>query len=210
HRDPESLEGLVDLLVDVRLLLGRVLDAVSRLVEVPTGSPSMEGRVHRILPVRRVGVLVRILQIPLRGTEASVPFSARFRGEGNPESQYAHWMERAHAEWIVLNRAINGQTAGEIRARFERDVVRAKPAYVIILAGVNDIFGGGDAEAVERERAVMYADALDSAIVPVAASVLPYDQATPQATAAIFTLNMWIESFAKVLDIPFADTHAAV
>src|SRR5438034_3049951 len=119
-------------------------------------------------------------------------------------------MERAHAEWIVLNRGINGQTAGEIRARFERDVVRAKPAYVIILAGVNDIFGGGDAEAVERELAVMYADALDSAIVPVAASVLPYDQATPQATAAIFTLNTWIESFAKVLDIPFADTHAAV
>jgi len=119
-------------------------------------------------------------------------------------------MERAHAEWIVLNRGINGQTAGEIRARFERDVVRAKPAYVIILAGVNDIFGGGSAEAVERELAAMYADALDSAIVPVAASVLPYDQATPRATAAIFTLNTWIESFAKVLDIPFADTHAAV
>src|SRR5207247_11169971 len=103
--------------------------------------------------------------------------------------QYAHWMERAHAEWIVLNRRINGQPAGDIRARFERDVVRAKPAYVISLAGVNDIFGGGGAEAVERELAMMYADALDSAIVPVAASVLPYDQARPQATAAIFTLN---------------------
>ena len=130
-------------------------------------------------------------------------------GEGDPESQYAHWMSRAHSEWTVLNRGINGQTAAEIRSRFERDVLRARPVYVIILAGVNDIFRGASAESVERELAVMYADALDASIVPVAASILPYDLATPQATAAIFTLNVWIESFAKVLDIPFADTHAA-
>ena len=145
------------------------------------------------------------------GTPAFLsPLEAPPNGEGNQESQYAHWIARAHSEWTVLNRGINGQTAAEIRARFERDVLRAKPAYVIILAGVNDIFGGATAEAVERELAVMYADALDAAIVPVAASVLPYDRATPRATAAIFTLNTWIESFAKVLDIPFADTHAAV
>ncbi len=162
------------------------------------------------MPPRRV-TIVGLGDSTTAGTPAFLsPLEAPPNGEGNSESQYAHWMERAHAEWIVLNRGINGQTAGEIRARFERDVVRAKPAYVIILAGVNDIFGGGSAEAVERELAAMYADALDSAIVPVAASVLPYDQATPRATAAIFTLNTWIESFAKVLDIPFADTHAAV
>ena len=82
--------------------------------------------------------------------------------------------------------------------------------YAIILAGVNDIFSGSEAESVERELAAMYADALDAAIVPVAASVLPYDRATPRATAAIFALNTWIESIAKVLDIPFADTHVAV
>jgi acyl-CoA thioesterase-1 len=138
------------------------------------------------------------------------PLEAPPKGEGNPESQYAHWMMRAHPEWTVLNRGINGETAAEIRARFERDVLPAKPAYVIVLAGVNDVFGGAEAETVERELGVMYADALDAGIVPVAASVLPYDRATPRATSAIFTLNTWIESFAKVLDIPFADTHAAV
>src|SRR5207244_12769657 len=79
------------------------------------------------------------------------PLEAPPNGKGNPESQYAHWMAHAHSEWTVLNRGINGQTAAEIRARFERDVLRAKPAYVIILAGVNDIFGGVGAEAVERE-----------------------------------------------------------
>src|SRR5437867_7421259 len=138
------------------------------------------------------------------------PLEAPPNGHGNPESQYAHWMMKAHPDWIVLNRGIDGQTAAEIRGRFARDVLSAKPAYVILLAGVNDIFGGSEAESVERELARMYADALDAGIVPVAATVLPYDRATPRATAAIFTLNTWIESFAKVLDIPFADTHLAV
>jgi lysophospholipase L1-like esterase len=137
------------------------------------------------------------------------PLEAPPDGEGNPESQYAHWMMQAHPEWNVLNRGINGQTSAEIRARFRDDVLRAKPAYVIVLAGVNDIFGGSEPESVERELALMYADALDAGIVPVAASVLSYDRATPPATSAILTLNGWIESFAKVLDIPFCDTHAA-
>ena len=138
------------------------------------------------------------------------PLEAPPEGEGNPESQYAYWMMRSHPDWSVLNRGINGQTVAEVRARFDRDVLRVKPEYVIVLAGVNDIYGGASAESVERELAAMYADALDAGIVPVAASVLPYDRATPRATAAIFTLNIWIESLAKVLHIPFCDTHAAV
>lgn len=138
------------------------------------------------------------------------PLESPPQGEGNPESQYAFWMMRAHPEWSVLNRGINGQTAAQVRARFGTDVLREHPTYVIVLAGVNDIFNGSPAETVERELAPVYADALDAGIVPVAASVLPYDRATDRATAAIFTLNTWIESFAKVLDIPFSDTHAAV
>lgn len=137
------------------------------------------------------------------------PIEAPPEGEGNPESQYAHWMMQAHPDWTVLNRGINGQTSSEIRSRFARDVLRERPAYVVILAGVNDVYGGASAESVERELTAMYADALDAGIVPVAASVLPYDRATGRAIAAILTLNAWIESLAKVLNIPFADTHTA-
>lgn len=138
------------------------------------------------------------------------PVEAPPNGEGDPETQYAYWMMRSHPEWTVLNRGINGQTVGEIRRRFERDVLRLRPTYVILLGGVNDIYGGASPEAVERDLAAMYADAIDGGIVPVAASVLPYDQATRRASAAIATLNVWIESLAKVLQIPFCDTHAAV
>src|SRR2546428_4888367 len=138
------------------------------------------------------------------------PLEAPPDGEGDPESQYTFWMMRAHPDWTVLNRGINGETAAEIRARFERDVLAARPQYAILLAGVNDIYCGDHAEAVERHLAAMYADTLDAGIVPVAATVLPYDTATTRASGDILTLNAWIESVTKVLGIPFCDTHAAV
>src|SRR6058998_630633 len=109
------------------------------------------------------------------------PLESPPNGEGNPESQFSFWMMQSHPEWSVLNRGINGQTAEEIRARLSRDVLEVRPAYAIILAGVNDIFGGQRAETVERHLAAMYADVLDAGIVPVAATVLQYNMATTRA-----------------------------
>jgi len=119
-------------------------------------------------------------------------------------------MVRAHPKWSVLNRGINGQITEEIRARLSRDVLQVRPAYAIILAGVNDIFGGLSAESVERHLAAMYADVLDAGIVPVPATVLPYNSATARASGDILALNAWIENLTKVLGILFCDTHAPV
>ena len=138
------------------------------------------------------------------------PLEAPPNGEGNPESQYAFWMMRSHPEWTVLNRGVNGETAEEVRVRLPRDVLGPRPAYAIILAGVNDIFADQRAETVERHLAAMYADVLDAGVVPVAATVLPYNSATARASGDILTLNAWIENLTKVLGILFCDTHAAV
>src|SRR2546430_9529510 len=94
------------------------------------------------------------------------PLEAPPDGEGDPKSQYAFWMVRAHPEWTVLNRGINGQRAAEIRARFERDVLAARPQYAILLAGVHDIPCGDPAAAVERPLAPMYAGTPRPRIVP--------------------------------------------
>ena len=138
------------------------------------------------------------------------PLEAPPNGDGNPESQYAFWMMRSHPEWTVLDGGVNGETAEEVRVRLPRDVLGPRPAYAIILAGVNDIFAGQRAETVERHLAAMYADVLDAGVVPVAATVLPYNSATARASGDILTLNAWIENLTKVLGILFCDTHAAV
>ena len=36
-----------------------------------------------------------------------------------------YWLMQAHADWQVLNRGVNGERSGEIRARFARDAVAA-------------------------------------------------------------------------------------
>lgn len=138
------------------------------------------------------------------------PLEAPPNGRGNPESQYAFWMVRLHPEWTVLNRGINGQRSDEILLRFPRDVTRERPEYVIILAGVNDIYQRRPAEVVERNLDAMYRLAMDAGIVPLAATVLPYDTARRKAAAAIRALNGWIAATAGTLGIPFCDTNRAV
>ena len=61
-----------------------------------------------------------------------------------------------HPDWRVLNRGVNGERSDQIRARFARDVIDAAPDAVVILAGVNDIYQGRTAAAVERELEAMY------------------------------------------------------
>src|SRR5207249_10586915 len=95
------------------------------------------------------------------------PLEVPPRGDGNPESQYAHWMMRSHPEWRVLNRGINGETAEEIRNRLPRDVLPERPAYAIVLPGGDDIFGGDRPETGGRHLAAMYADILAARSVPV-------------------------------------------
>ena len=84
------------------------------------------------------------------------PLEAPPNGSGNVESQYAYWLMQSHPDWQVLNRGVNGERSDQIRARFARHVLDAKPSAVVIIAGVNDIYQGRSPEVVERELAAMY------------------------------------------------------
>lgn len=45
-------------------------------------------------------------------------------------------------EFEVINRGINGQTSGEVLARFDSDVISQRPDAVFILTGTNDFIYG--------------------------------------------------------------------
>ncbi len=138
------------------------------------------------------------------------PIEAPPEGRGDPESQYAYWMMKNHPEWTVLNRGIDGQRSDEILARFDRDAIEAKPNYVIILAGVNDIYQGAPIEFTKNNLLFMYQNSISARIRPVSASVLPYNTASRSETTAIRDLNSWIEYTANRLEMPFCDTNLAV
>jgi lysophospholipase L1-like esterase len=128
-------------------------------------------------------------------------------GRGDETSQYAYWLMQTHPEWTVLNRGVNGERSDQIRARFERDVIHASPAAVVIIAGVNDVYQGRTVEYVTAQLHAMYARAAEARIPVVAGSIVPYNTATPDQNARMRQINDWIR---QQPEITFADTRAAV
>lgn len=157
------------------------------------------------------GLVVALGDSTTAGTPAFLsPLEAPPEGRGDPESQYAYWLMRAEPEWRVLNRGINGERADEIRARFPRDVEAVHPRFVLILAGVNDVYQGRPLPDAEADLLWMYRRAKALGIVPVAASVLPFTRATAGQNRRLADLNAWIRKTSAREKIPFCDAARSV
>jgi lysophospholipase L1-like esterase len=132
-------------------------------------------------------------------------------GAGDETSQYAYWLVKTHPDWEVINQGINAQRSDQIRARFEEDVVPKKPAFVVIIAGVNDVYQGRDVEHVKTELTAMYRRAKEAGIKVVAGSIIPYNTATPDQNARMHAISDWIRAQpAADSNLRFVDTRAAV
>ncbi len=134
------------------------------------------------------------------------PIEAPPNGRGDETSQYAYWLMKAHPDWEVLNRGVNGERSDQIRARFERDVVAAAPKAVVIIAGVNDVYQGRPVEHVTEQLHAMYARAAQAGIHVVAGSIIPYNTATPEQNARMRQINAWLREQPGIV---FVDTRAA-
>jgi lysophospholipase L1-like esterase len=138
------------------------------------------------------------------------PLEAPPAGRGDETSQYAWWLMKAHPEWDVLNRGINGERSDQIRARFARDVLAVEPSAVIIIAGVNDIYQGRSADDVVAQLHAMY-DAASRARIPVVAgSIVPFNTASRDQNARMGAVNAWIQRHAHTDgNATFVDTRRA-
>lgn len=77
---------------------------------------------------------------------------------------------------LYINRGIGGQTTDQMVERFEQDVIKLKPAVVVILAGTNDIAqnrGPVSLEEITQNIAKMVDQAQQKSIKVVLCSVLP-------------------------------------
>ena len=158
-------------------------------------------------------IIVALGDSTTAGTPAhKSPIEAPPNGSGNVESQYAYWLMQAHPDWQVLNRGVNGERSDQIRARFARDAAQPKPAVVIIVAGVNDVYQGRGAESVERELELMYGAARAANIVVVAGTIIPFNAADADQNARMRAVNEWIRAYAAshTGTVVFCDTRAAV
>jgi lysophospholipase L1-like esterase len=131
-------------------------------------------------------------------------------GAGDETSQYAYWLVKAEPAWEVINQGVNGERSDEIRARFERDVIAHRPAAVVIIAGVNDVYQGRTVAHVVEQLRAMYDRAKASGIPVVAGTIIPYNTATPEQNARMHEINAWIRRTAEEDPaVDFVDTRAA-
>jgi lysophospholipase L1-like esterase len=139
------------------------------------------------------------------------PIEAPPSGRGDETSQYAYWLMRAHPDWEVLNRGVNGERSDQIAARFDRDVLALEPKVVVLIAGVNDVYQGRSVEQVIGQLASMYQRAAGAGIHTVAGTIIPYNTASSEQNARMRQINDWIRDRAgtdrRLLAV---DTRAAV
>jgi lysophospholipase L1-like esterase len=120
------------------------------------------------------------------------PIESPPAGDGDERSQFAYWLQRAHPEWRVLNRGVNGERSDEIERRFERDVIAHSPRVVVIIAGVNDVYQGRSAAEVIARLRAMYVLARAAGIGVVAGTIVPYNTATAAQNDQMHAINGWI------------------
>ena len=139
------------------------------------------------------------------------PLEAPPTGSGDERSQYAYWLMRQQPAWSVLNRGVNGERSDQIAARFDRDVLPHRPAAVVIIAGVNDVYQGRSVDQVVTELRAMYDRAAAAGIPVIAGSIVPYNTATPEQNQTMHAINSWIATqAARDPNITAVDTRAAV
>jgi acyl-CoA thioesterase-1 len=81
-----------------------------------------------------------------------------------------------------LNRGIVGELSKDMLDRFDRDVVRVAPDFVIVLGGSNDLGWGVDPQLVAENLAEMYREAVRHEIQPIICtvpSILGFDEGIP-------------------------------
>ena len=138
------------------------------------------------------------------------PVEAPPDGRGDERSQFAYWLMQSHPDWRVLNRGVNGERTDQIAARFDRDVLAARPDAVIVIAGVNDIYQGRDAASVQQALRGMYDRAARAGLPVFAGSIVPYNTATADANRRMREVNAWIAAeAARDPNVTFVDTRAA-
>jgi lysophospholipase L1-like esterase len=113
-----------------------------------------------------------------------------------------------------VNRGTSGQTTNQMLVRFRQDVLRLKPAAVVILAGTNDIAGNGGPitlEATEDNLQSMAELARANGIRVILSSVLPvYDypwRPGLQPAKKIVSLNRWIADYSVRNNLVYLDYY---
>ena len=76
-------------------------------------------------------------------------------------------------ETFFINKGINGDSTDGMLVRFRTSVEAERPDYVIVWAGINDLYAGREPVQVMETLMTLYARALDTGAKPIACTLTP-------------------------------------
>lgn len=122
--------------------------------------------------------------------------------EATPYAEFLQPLLDPQTEIYVAG--VSGETTDDMLRRFDRQVIKNAPDYVIILGGTNDLGWGMSIDLIVANLIRMYRSAQKAGIVPTACAV-PSLRGADEFIPPRLELNRRIQENAKELKIPFAD-----
>ena len=134
------------------------------------------------------------------------------------ETPYTQWLEKMVREKLrgigrnvnafIVNAGINGDSTDGMNWRFGQDVAAEKPNFVIVWAGLNDLFAGKSPSDVFESIVELYERCHDIGASPIGCTLTPVEE-PDQVNEAIVALNGLIKGHCLEEGIPLVDLYGA-
>ena len=109
---------------------------------------------------------------------------------------------------VVVNKGVNGDSSDGMLERFDRSVAREKPNYVILWAGINDLYVGASLEHVAANIAELTERTRLMGAAPIVCALTPVE-GSPYFNERIRALNALIREHCEAKELLYVDLHSA-
>jgi len=110
---------------------------------------------------------------------------------------------------VVVNKGVNGDSTDGMLERFDRSVAREEPDYVILWAGMNDLYAGASPEQVAGNIAGLIERIRLIGAEPVVCAVTPVE-GSPNFNERIRALKALIREHCEAEELPYVDLYTAM
>ncbi len=143
---------------------------------------------------------------PMNPMDHVFPYTAYLDNAVIAEQSKRGW---EHVHCTFVNRGVNGDSTKGMLSRFDSEVASLEPDYVIVWAGINDLFLGFPLDEIMGRLEQIYSKAREHGIEPVACTVTSITSESP-VMARIVELNALIRGYCTENHVPVADLFNAL
>ena len=128
---------------------------------------------------------------------------------GFPHGQHCSWVRMLGDDLgiPVINQGINGDTVGGMLRRFDHSVLTHNPSHLIVMGGINDVFGGHSYPMITGNLQKIAERAVEHNIQVVFGTPTAVDY--PELERLLWRLRDWIMNYAGDNEMPVIPFHRA-